>query len=106
MTGYILGVIITVLVITYSLRAAPFIFLARVRESETLAYLGRAMPAGVMLILVIFTLKDLTFASAQSWMPPAVGVVTTLGVHLVFRKVLVSLVAGTAMFATVLSLVS
>lgn len=103
--SYIIGVIAVVFAVTYALRAAPFVFLAKVRESETLAYLGRTMPAGVMLILVIFTLKDVTFSSAESWMPPAAGVVTTLGLHLVFRKVLLSLVAGTAVFATVLTLV-
>ncbi|MDY5403893.1 MAG: AzlD domain-containing protein [Trueperella sp.] len=106
MTGYIIAVIAIVFVITFSLRAAPFVFLAKVRDSRTLAYLGASMPAGVMLILVIFTLQDVTFASAESWMPPAAGVITTLGVHLAFRKVLVSLLAGTGVFALVLALVS
>lgn len=104
--NYIIAIIAVTTAITFSLRAAPFVFLSKVRDSETLAYLGAAMPAGVMLILVIFTLQDVTFASADSWMPPAAGVLTTLGVHLAFRKVLVSLLAGTGMFALVLALVS
>lgn len=103
---YIIAIIAVTTAITFSLRAAPFVFLSKVRDSETLAYLGAAMPAGVMLILVIFTLQDVTFASADSWMSPAAGVLTTLGVHLAFRKVLASLLAGTGMFALVLALVS
>ena len=106
MTGYIIGIVATVSVITFSLRAAPFVFLTRVRDSQTLAYLGAAMPAGVMLILVIFTLQDVTFTSVESWLPPAAGVITTLGIHLTFRKVLWSLLAGTGVFAIVLALVS
>lgn len=105
MTGYIIGVIATVFIITFSLRAAPFVFLSRVRDSETLAYLGAAMPAGVMLILVIFTLQVASFSSVESWLPPTAGVITTLGVHLTFRKVLWSLLAGTGAFALVLALV-
>lgn len=104
MTEYITGVVIVVFAVTFSLRAAPFLFLARVRDSQTLAYLGKAMPAGVMLILVIFTLQGVSIANAD-WMPPAAGVVATLGLHLAFRKVLLSLIGGTAVFAAVLSLI-
>ncbi|WP_311519732.1 AzlD domain-containing protein [uncultured Actinomyces sp.] len=105
MTGYIVGVVATVFVITFSLRAAPFVFLSRVRDSETLAYLGAAMPAGVMLVLVILTLQGTSFSSVESWMPPTAGVIATLAVHLAFRKVLWSLLAGTGAFAIVLALV-
>ncbi len=101
---YIVAVIVVVWAVTFALRAAPFVFLARVRDSETLAFLGRTMPAGVMLILVIFSLQDVTFTSAESWVPAAVGVVTTLALHLGFRKVLVSLLGGTGAFALALSL--
>lgn len=101
---YIVAVTLLVWAITFSLRAAPFVFLSRVRESDMLAYLGRTMPAGVMLILVIFSLQDVTFASAESWVPAAVGVVATITLHLAFRKVLVSLLGGTGAFALALSL--
>ena len=80
--NYIIAIIAVTTAITFSLRAAPFVFLSKVRDSETLAYLGAAMPAGVMLILVIFTLQDVTFASADSWMPPAAGVLTLSLIHI------------------------
>ncbi|VEI14079.1 branched-chain amino acid transporter permease [Trueperella bialowiezensis] len=101
---YILTVTVTVWAITYGLRAAPFVFLAKVRDSQTLAYLGRTMPAGVMAILVVFSLRDITFASAESWVPAAVGVVATCCLHLAFRKVLVSLLGGTGAFALALAM--
>ncbi|MFY9262755.1 MAG: branched-chain amino acid ABC transporter [Actinomycetaceae bacterium] len=99
---YMISVIAVVAVISYLLRLAPFVFLAKVRDSATISYLGKAMPAGVMLILVVFTLNDVTFARAESWLPPLVGVTTTALVHLKYRHVLLSLATGIGSFAATL----
>ncbi|WP_124039285.1 branched-chain amino acid transporter permease [Neoactinobaculum massilliense] len=101
---YILLAVLVTWLITFALRAAPFVFLRRVRDSALLAYLGRTMPAAVMLILVVYTLHGVSF-SGWEWVPPAAGIAVTVGLHLAFRNTLVSLIGGTAAFALALTLI-
>ncbi|MDO5025904.1 MAG: AzlD domain-containing protein [Trueperella sp.] len=103
MTQYILAVVVMTWAITFVLRAMPFLFLTKVRDSAALKYLGKVMPAGVMLILVVFTLRGLDLTTPESWLPAAAGVITTVVLHLLLRKVLLSILGGAGVFALVLS---
>ncbi|AWH97595.1 branched-chain amino acid ABC transporter [Dietzia psychralcaliphila] len=85
------------LVVTVALRAAPFVALSRLRDSEVVRYLGLTMPAGVMVVLVVYTLRDTT-ADLGSWLPAAAALTLTLAVHLAFRRAAASIVLGTATF--------
>ena len=58
-TGYLVAVVAVAAAITLALRAAPFALLTRLRSSPLVAHLGRHLPAGVMLILVVYLLRDL-----------------------------------------------
>lgn len=82
--------------ITWGLRAAPFALLAPLRDSALLADLGRWMPAGIMLILVVHTLGDLDPTSAVAVGPVAVALAVTVGLHLWRRNLTLSIFAGTA----------
>ncbi|MDV8000076.1 branched-chain amino acid transporter permease [Rhodococcus sp. IEGM 1408] len=95
--GYLLAGLGVMLVVTVALRAAPFVALTRLRDSEVVRYLGRTMPAGVMVVLVIYTLRDTTTALA-SWVPAAAALALTLAVHLAFRRAAASIVLGTAAY--------
>lgn len=104
--GYIAAALALVWVITFSLRAAPFVVLRKVRSSRVVAYLGEAMPAGVMLILIVFTLKDVSpFVPAQ-WVPAVVGVAVTALLHWWQRNVVLSLLGGTITFGVLLTLLA
>ena len=67
---YILLAVLVTWLITFALRAAPFVFLRRVRDSALLAYLGRTMPAAVMLILVVYTLHVFLFPAGNGCRRP------------------------------------
>lgn len=105
-TEYILAAMLVTGVITFVLRVAPYAFVARVQNSAILDYLARSMPAGVMLILVIYTLATVDFQNASSWLPPIVGIATTAALHLWMRQTLISLIGGTAAFALVFTLLT
>ena len=96
-TGYLLAGLGVMFLVTVSLRAAPFIALTRLRDSGVVRYLGRTMPAGVMVVLVVFTLRDTT-AELGAWMPAAVALWLTLAVQLAFRRAAASIVLGTATY--------
>ena len=96
-TGYLLAGLGVMFLVTIVLRAAPFVALTRLRDSQVVRYLGRTMPAGVMVVLVVYTLRDTTTVLA-SWLPAAAALTITLGVHLMWRRAAISIVLGTATF--------
>lgn len=104
-TGYLLAGLGVMFVVTVALRAAPFVALSRLRDSAVVRYLGRTMPAGVMVVLVVYTLRDTT-AAAASWVPAAVALALTLVVHLVFRRAAASIVVGTAAYMAIQALLT
>ena len=96
-TGYLLSGLGVMFLVTVALRAAPFVALTRLRDSQVVRYLGRTMPAGVMVVLVVYTLRDTT-TEFGSWVPASAALALTLGVHLAFRRAAISIVVGTAAF--------
>lgn len=96
-TAYLLAGLGVMFLVTLALRAAPFLALARLRDSGIVRYLGRTMPAGVMVVLVVYTLRDTTTAIG-SWVPAAAALALTLTVHLVLRRAAASIVLGTATY--------
>jgi len=96
-TAYLLAGLGLMFLVTLALRAAPFLALTRLRDSGIVRYLGRTMPAGVMVVLVVYTLRDTT-AELGSWVPATVALGLTLAVHLAFRRAAASIVLGTATY--------
>jgi len=96
-TGYLLAGLGVMFLVTVALRAAPFAALTRLRDSAVMRYLGGAMPAGIMVLLVVYTLRDTT-AELSSWAPAAGALALTLAVHLAFRRTAASIVVGTAAY--------
>jgi len=93
--GYVLGALFVMFVVTVALRAAPFLALSVLEGSAVVDFLGRTMPAGVMLILVMYTLRDV---DGSTWLPATVGLVGTVAVHLWRRSAALSTVVGTVLY--------
>ena len=94
-TGYTVAAVLVAAAVTWALRALPFAALTPLRESGTVQYLSTRMPAGVMLILVVYCLHDLPVSEARATAPLAALAVTT-GLHLWRRNALLSILGGTA----------
>lgn len=67
--GYVLAALATILVVTFGLRALPFLVIGPLRESAFVQFLGRYMPVGIMLILVVYTLKDVSLGDRWHGVP-------------------------------------
>jgi branched-subunit amino acid transport protein AzlD len=93
---YILSGILTAAAVTWTLRAAPFAMLAPLRSSGLLTYLGERLPVGLMVILAVYTLRDVRLTVLASGGATAVALAVTIGLHLWRRNAIVSIVAGTA----------
>lgn len=59
-TGRILIVILISAILTFFLRALPFLFFrGEKRMPEKLAYLGSILPSAIMAVLIVYCLKDI-----------------------------------------------
>lgn len=102
-TPQVLGILLVVFAVTYLLRLAPFLALRRLGDSPLVAFLGRTMPLGVMLVLVVYTVRDVDLTAAPFGLPELAGVAVTAGLHLWRRNALLSIVAGTLTYVAILA---
>jgi len=102
---YLAAVVAVAATITVALRAAPYAMASRVRASPLVAHLGRHLPAGVMIILVVHLLRDLPVDRPLLSLRELVPVLVTVAVHLWRRNALLSMAAGTAVYALALAVV-
>jgi branched-subunit amino acid transport protein AzlD len=93
-TRYLLLAVAVSAAVTWALRALPFTVLASLRASRTVQYLGARMPAGVMVILFVYCLRDLPLTQPRVTAPLA-ALAVTVGLHVWRRNALLSIIGGT-----------
>ncbi|WP_432161423.1 branched-chain amino acid transporter permease [Streptomyces sp. NRRL F-5630] len=101
-TRYLLLAVAVSAAVTWALRALPFTVLASLRASSTVRYLGARMPAGVMVILFVYCLRDLPLTEPRVTAPVA-ALAVTVGLHLWRRNALLSVLGGTVVSVTLAS---
>ncbi|BEL06650.1 AzlD domain-containing protein [Actinoplanes sichuanensis] len=97
-TGYLIGAVVVSAAVTWGLRALPFALLARLRTSAVVTHLATVMPAGVMIILAAYCLRDLPRADRTGLLATLLGVTVTAGLHLWRRSALLSILGGTTTY--------
>jgi branched-subunit amino acid transport protein AzlD len=103
-TGYAVVAVLVTAAVTWSLRALPFAALAHLRASATATYLSTRVPAGVMVMLVVYCLRDLPVTPSRA-AAPLTALAVTVGLHLWRRNALLSILAGTAVHVALASTV-
>ena len=103
-TAYAVAAIAVTAAVTWALRALPFAALAPLRASSTVQYLSTRMPAGVMIILVVYCLRDLPLTQPRT-LAPLAALAVTVGLHLWRRNALLSILGGTAVHVVLTSTV-
>ncbi|RRJ86962.1 branched-chain amino acid ABC transporter [Gulosibacter macacae] len=87
--------------VTFFLRATPFMAGKWLREQPLVRDLSLLLPIGVMTVLVLYSVRDISWAG-WAWVPPVLGIAVTAGLHLWRWNVLLSLVGGIAAYALAL----
>ncbi|MEU6446692.1 MULTISPECIES: AzlD domain-containing protein [unclassified Streptomyces] len=103
-TPYLIAAVTVSAAVTWALRAVPFAALAPLRSSRTVQYLSTRMPAGVMLILLAYCLRDVPSTEPRA-LAPVAALAVTVGLHLWRRNALLSILAGTATHVLLVSTV-
>ncbi len=91
---------------TAATRYLPFIvFNSNKPTPKYLVYLGKALPPAVFGMLVVYCLKALDFTDVSGYVPEILAISLTVGVHLAFRKMLVSVTAGMVAYILLVNLI-
>jgi branched-subunit amino acid transport protein AzlD len=83
---------------TVACRAFPFLVPRRVQESRRLHDIGDTLPAAVMLLLVVYCLKDAGFSAPPYGAPELLCAALVVALHLWRRNSLLSIGAGTGVY--------
>lgn len=68
------------------------------KAPDFVLYLGKALPASVMGMLVVYTFKETVVLSYPYGIPELIALVVTVGLHLWKRNMLISIGAGTVVY--------
>lgn len=82
-------------VVTAGLRFAPFILLKGRKIPDVILRLGTLMPYALMAMLVVYCLKNVTFAAPSGWLPQTAAALVTAGAYLWRKNTLFGIICGT-----------
>lgn len=99
---YILVYILVASVVTWILRAGPFLFFKNREIPDNVHYLGDVMPPTIMAILVIYMMKDqlVSFNIVHELL----SLLVVLIVHLRKRSMILSMAVGTFVYMVLIRL--
>ena len=92
---YPLSVIAVTGLVTFSLRAVPFLLFSGRPLPDTMKYLGMALPPAIMTVLVIYCLRDTHFLQVPYGIPEIAASMLTILLQYKRKNMYLSIVAGT-----------
>ena len=91
---------------TMATRFLPFLIFRDDRPTpKYVQYLGKALPAAIFGMLVVYCLKDVSFTTFSFGIPELIGIVTVLILHLWKRQMILSIAGGTAVYMLLVQLI-
>ena len=88
---YVFYILITMAIITFCLRALPILLGKIFKDSQLLSYIGGKMAVGVMLLLVIYTLKEENYLIFPYGAPLIIASACAIIIYWRFNNVLLSI---------------
>lgn len=87
-------------------RFLPFLIFSDKKPTPAyVQYLGRALPAAIFGMLVVYCLKDVSLLAGSHGLPEALAIAFTAALHLWKRRMLLSIAGGTACYMLLVQLV-
>lgn len=105
MNHAVLVIAVTALV-TLFLRFVPFLLFGGKRETPAyISYLGRLLPYAVMAMLVVYCLRNISFAAAPFGAPEFIACAVVVLLHWWKRSSILSILGGTVCYMLLVQLV-
>ena len=97
-TLYLITFILTMGLATLITRAAPFILFSKQGEHPLLVFLGRYLPPAIMILLLIYCVKDVNWFVDKGGINEIAALSVVVVAHLLFRNSLISILLGTGLY--------
>ena len=97
-TIYPLAVIGVIAVVTWALRAFPFLLFGNRPLPKVIRYLGKALPPAIMTVLVIYCLLDISFSQSPFGIPELAACALVVILQAVRKNMYLSIIAGTVCY--------
>lgn len=91
---------------TMATRFIPFVIFSENKVTPAFVqYIGRQLPSAVFGMLIIYCLKDVSFASGTHGIPELISIVITMVLHKWKRQMLISIAGGTVCYMILIHLI-
>ena len=97
-TIYPIAVIGVIAVVTWALRAFPFLLFGNRPLPKVIRYLGKALPPAIMTVLVIYCLRDISFSQSPFGIPELAACALVVILQAVRKNMYLSIIAGTVCY--------
>jgi branched-subunit amino acid transport protein AzlD len=94
---YLLAAILVMAISTYLTRLTPFLMFTPGKENAKLNFVEKNTPPMVMMILVIYMLKEVDYLSTEIFYT-LFALAVTVGLQILKRNALLSIVSGTIVY--------
>lgn len=92
-------------IISYFIRALPFLFFRNKELPSCFLFIGKYFPSVVIAVLIIYTLKDVNFLLMPYGLKEICSIIFTGILHLIFKNYLISIFFGTILYMGLVQLV-
>ena len=87
-------------------RFLPFlVFSEKKKTPKFIEYLGKALPAAIFALLVVYCLKNVDVTAGSHGIPEFISVAVVTVLHLWKRKILISMAGGTLCYMLLVQLI-
>lgn len=91
---------------TFFTRLLPFALFGRTKQPPAaVQYLGGLLPSAVIAILIVYCVKDISFAASGDFLPQLIAVALVVLLHVWKRNNLLSIGVGTACYMVMVQFV-
>lgn len=102
-------IVISILLLTLGTMLTRFLPFAVFRENKEapkfVQYLGKALPAAIFSMLVVYCLKNVQLFSGSHGLPEIIAIAVTAGLHLWKRQILLSIAGGTVVYMILVQMI-
>ena len=98
--------IVVAVLVTAATRFLPFLIFGEKRKTPPIIeYLGTVLPCAIMGMLVIYCLRNISFASLSAFLPELLACALVALIHIWKRNTLLSILSGTLFYMIMVQIV-
>jgi len=97
--GYSVFIIVFIAILTFGARFFPFALFSRGgKPPAVVAYIGNILPPAVMIMLVVYCVKNVTPAAWPHGIPEAISIAAVVLLYKLTKNSLAAMVVGTILY--------